>query len=274
MKAITLGLAAALAFSLAPVQAASPITFTITAESGAGALAENNYFSYTSFEGGDRLNVQTVIRDETSIYGGRRYVYHVSETTYDQQGAYKDMAFWTFSTGDAARAPDYVYFKASASISPDADRTVPMTIQALGSVYGTYTTRAADPRFPNVALYPNAVTVASAASHDPADLTVSGSGSTWFDPNGTFATNYYGDMVIPTGGSADMGILFYFPAQVHATGYSLSLISPLYDEGLHHFTERTLLGFDVSPVPEPSTWAMLLAGIGIVGIARRRKTAA
>lgn len=273
MKSITLGLAAALAFSLAPVQAASPITFTINAESGAGALRENNFFTYTYFEGGDRLNVKTVFRDETAIYGDRRYVSHVSETTYDQQGAYRDAAYWTFSTGNAAHAPDYIYFKASASISPDVNRTAPITITASGYVEGTYTS-ASDPRFPNVSLHSGAVTIAAAESHDPAELTTSYGGPAWFNPDGSFSTSYSGDVVIPAGGSVDIGLLFYFPAQLHATSYSLRLISSPYDEGLRHFTDRTLLGFDVSPVPEPSTWAMLLAGVGIVGVARRRKTAA
>ena len=31
--------------------------------------------------------------------------------------------------------------------------------------------------------------------------------------------------------------------------------------------------FEVTPVPEPETWAMLLAGIGLMGaVARRRRT--
>lgn len=33
-------------------------------------------------------------------------------------------------------------------------------------------------------------------------------------------------------------------------------------------------GMNLMPVPEPTTWAMLLAGVGILGAARRRKTAA
>lgn len=37
---------------------------------------------------------------------------------------------------------------------------------------------------------------------------------------------------------------------------------------LHSLTE-----IDVSPVPEPGTWAMLLAGLGIVGFSARRKRA-
>ncbi|AVR94830.1 PEPxxWA-CTERM sorting domain-containing protein [Pseudoduganella armeniaca] len=39
------------------------------------------------------------------------------------------------------------------------------------------------------------------------------------------------------------------------------------------FRTVPLTGRDVMLVPEPTTWAMLLAGVGILGVARRRKTA-
>lgn len=275
MKLSSLGLAATLAFSVAPAQAASPITFNITAESGAGALPESFATSYTSFVGGDKLNMRTVVSEETFTFGGYRHVYRWSDTTYDQQGGYRDTAYWLFYDGDAAHAPDYVYFKATASIDPEANQSVPMTITTSSSVSGTYS-GVSDPRFPNVSLYPGTVTVAAANSHNPVDLiNISSYGSTSFYPDGTFYSNvYYGDLVVPPGGTADMSVLFYLPSQLYATSYSFNMSTPLYDEGLHHFSERTYLDFQILPVPEPSTWAMLLAGVGILGIARRRKNAA
>ena len=275
MKFLTLGLAATLAFSAAQVQAASPITFTITAESSAGVLTPGNMFNYSSFEGGDKLNVQTVLRDETYTYGNARYVYHWADRHYDRQGGYRDDFWWTFDRGDAALAPDYVYFKASAVSNPNAHQTVPMTIKVSSYLSGTYSL-VADPRFPNVSIQPGPVTVASADSHNPADLiSLAGPHDTFFNADGTFFVGgYRADKIIPAGGAIDMSVLFYMPHQLHATSYSFYLGGSLYDEGLHHFSDTDFLGYEILPVPEPSTWAMLLAGVGILGVARRRKTAA
>ena len=275
MKFITLGLAATLAFSAAYVQAASPIIFSITAESGAGALTPSYIFTDSYFEGGDRLNVQTVLRDVTETYGNTRYVYHWADTNYDRQGGYRDHFWWAFHGGDAALAPDYIYFKASALPNPNAGQMAPMTVAVSSYLSGTYST-SADPRFPNVTLNPGPVTVASADSHNPADLiSVPGPNDTWLNADGTFfVAGYRAEKLIPAGDTVDMGVLFYIPAQLHATSYSFNLDGSLYDEGLHHFSDTSFLGYEILPVPEPSTWAMLLAGVGILGVARRRKSAA
>jgi len=55
----------------------------------------------------------------------------------------------------------------------------------------------------------------------------------------------------------------------------LVLDGPAYDFGTHQRTDRIMLYFEPIqlPVPEPTTWAMLLAGVGILCIARRRKNA-
>ena len=42
------------------------------------------------------------------------------------------------------------------------------------------------------------------------------------------------------------------------------------DHGFRSFTFSTF-GVTVTPVPEPETWAMLLAGLGLVGLQLRRK---
>ncbi|GGY97879.1 PEPxxWA-CTERM sorting domain-containing protein [Pseudoduganella plicata] len=273
MKIITLGLAAMLAFSAAQVQAAGPVTFTITAESGAGALTPTYSNTNSLFSGSEKLNVQTVLRDESYISGSYRYVYHYADSTYDQQGGYQDSTHWSVYKADVAQAPDYIYFKASAEISPDADQTVPMTVKLYSTAGGTYSS-VTDPRFPNVNLLPASATVAVANSHNAADLTTAPYSYTWFNADGTFDVSNFADIVVPAGGTADMAVLFYLPAQLHATSYSFDLTGPLYNEGLHHFSETNYLGYEILPVPEPSTWAMLLAGVGIVGVARRRKTAA
>jgi hypothetical protein len=275
MKAITLGLAAALAFSAASGQAAAPVTFTVTVESGAGVLTPTYISGYSYFDGGNKLNINTVLRDEAYTFGNERYVYHWADTSYDRQGGYRDTAYWSVDYAGPAQAPDYVYFKATAAINPDADQTVPMTFDAFTTVRGTYSS-VTDPRFPNVKLYPASVTIASANSHNAADLVLPTYGrTTWFRPDGTFsADDFSGEKIIPAGGTADFSVLLYVPAQLHATSYSIDLTGPLYDIGLHHFSETNFLGYEVQAVPEPTTWAMLLAGVGILGAARRRKTAA
>lgn len=44
--------------------------------------------------------------------------------------------------------------------------------------------------------------------------------------------------------------------------------------GFYNYSQAQVLyaGIDVSPIPEPETYAMLLAGLGLIGfVARRRK---
>ena len=52
-------------------------------------------------------------------------------------------------------------------------------------------------------------------------------------------------------------------ASYETTGFSTDI-----DRGLE---DRDVLGTVVGPVPEPSTWALTLAGLGLVGVAARRR---
>jgi hypothetical protein len=46
-----------------------------------------------------------------------------------------------------------------------------------------------------------------------------------------------------------------------------------YDASSRDLAAFDAIGWDIAPVPEPSTWAMLAAGLGLVGwTSRRRKT--
>jgi hypothetical protein len=47
-----------------------------------------------------------------------------------------------------------------------------------------------------------------------------------------------------------------------------------YDELVDHIDDSRYVSVDVLPVPEPSTWVMLLAGCGLVLLAGRRQSAA
>lgn len=273
MKAFILGLAAMLAFTAASAQAASPFTFTITAESSSGVLP-TDLWGYSSFEGGEKFNVNRVLRDNIFTIGNYRYITHMADITYDRLGGYRDTTVLSANGADGTHAPDYVYFKATATATPGADQSAPMTVEVSSDVSGTYST-VKDPRFPNVNTYPASATVAAADSHNAADLTNISYGHTWFNKDGRFFVYHSSnDKTIPAEGSLELGVLFYLPAQLHATSFTFDLTGPLYDTGLHHFSETIYLDTEVQAIPEPTTWAMLLTGIGIVGAARRRKTAA
>ena len=46
---------------------------------------------------------------------------------------------------------------------------------------------------------------------------------------------------------------------------------PGYNARVEHLTQSEYLGLEILPVPEPSTWTMLVAGAAVLGIAGRRR---
>jgi hypothetical protein len=68
-------------------------------------------------------------------------------------------------------------------------------------------------------------------------------------------------------GSIVNGINFPFGTNVVIEGYRGSITA--YDRSL-----RVFAGAETSPVPEPSTWALLILGFGAIGVASRRRRGA
>ncbi|AXA94795.1 hypothetical protein DPH57_18770 [Massilia sp. YMA4] len=110
-------------------------------------------------------------------------------------------------------------------------------------------------------------------SNDKADLMTIGHGEAG---NGRFFVGGHLDAIKIVPGTNQFEFLVSAPPEVDPGNVFINIFGPAYDAGIRHFEQKYFTGSNVSilPVPEPTTWAMLLAGVGILGVARRRKTAA
>ncbi|HEX8606295.1 MAG TPA: PEP-CTERM sorting domain-containing protein [Pseudoduganella sp.] len=262
--------ALALLLSATAVQAAPLFTFNLTANGSTGEIASQplilTYFSSSS----ERQNETSVYRDEVWDYGSTRFVTHYADVSYQQHGSYYDSYTFGFNNDTATEASKYVLLTGSVSYDQArANGTASLDMSA--NISGTYTRTPPNPRFPGVRQGPAVPTFAAAQSIDPAEL-VDLNSRAWFNQDNTFYTDTDSTFTIGSGGS-ELALLLYSTPGLNSEFYSLSLTSHGYDTGLHQFTEVQYLGYEILPVPEPSAWAMLLAGAGVLALSRRRRAA-
>lgn len=261
-------LALLLAAAVTSAHADPLITFDLTASGASGPLAVTTY-SGSAFAGnGIRVNETVSYHDIVETYGNYQYTWHYSAVSWQEQGSYYD---YFAANVSGATAGQSVLLTGSASVDA-GHASGPVTFDGFSSITGTYTP-VTNPAFPGLVIPPGAPAFASGLSADPAQWATQPAFAN-FAPNLAFSASANVSYTIDADGTSDLGFLLYAPDGLHADYFSLYLNGQLYDAGLYSFAESNYLGFDVVAVPEPSTWAMLLAGAGVLGFARRRRTAA
>ncbi len=94
--------------------------------------------------------------------------------------------------------------------------------------------------------------------------------------NGTLALSCFGacnfaigDEFVILDSTGDLSGEFF--GGVTLSGFGTGAFKVVYDYSLDQVSLQVLE--EVTPVPEPETWAMLLAGLGLVGFAAQRRKA-
>jgi hypothetical protein len=111
---------------------------------------------------------------------------------------------------------------------------------------------------------------------------------TWWNGNGWPATaidydgipNTYEDWLMngapPDNWSTYIGISWYFPVGSQGLTLALSPAASIYNAGINGSPDDSTVGdpavrYQVGAIPEPESYAMLLAGLGLLGFAARRR---
>jgi len=274
MKARILSLAFA-ATSMLPAAQASVLSFDFTV-SGAGGTTPSYIETLNAnfIESGPRSNIVENRYDEVAIYGNNKYITHYANTTYDVYGFYKDAYIFSGSVSGPEGGTRYAYISGTVTFDPTAATNMaegPATMDAGMLFSGTYAL-AYDPEFPSIPVLPPSPQLAFGHGTEKADL-VPVTATTSFNA-GYFSLVGYDDAISLVPGKNAMQFMFYANPALNPGITTAHIFGPAYDFGTHQRSERLVLGYEVLPVPEPTTWAMLLAGVGILGIARRRKNAA
>jgi hypothetical protein len=274
MKARIFGLALAAAVAM-PAAQAGVTQFNFTAVGANGATPWYSETRNTAFvQEGARTNILNGTYDKIETFGNWQYITHYATSSYDVTGYFQDEYIFNGEVAGPADGAKYGYISGTVTLDPSAASNMadrPATLTTSMMISGRYTPSFV-PGFPTVSIPPSQPLIA--VGHDSTDLVTLYSNPTFYNEQFTL-TGYASDISLESGNNALAILLYVGPGM--EPGMTLARISgPAYDLGTYHRTEETYLGYDVVqlPVPEPSTWAMLLAGVAIVGVARRRKTAA
>lgn len=274
MKARILGLALA-ALTAMPAAQAGIVSFDFTVTGAGGTIPSFVETRSTNFvENAPRMNAVAGSYDEVTFFGNSKLVSHYATSTYDVSGFYRDIYDFNGDVSGPDGSAKYAYLSGVVTFDPSAAHNMGEVSPAMDASMlfsGTYV-QAFNPEFPSIPMLPTAPQMAVGYGTTKADLTPLPA-STSFN-NGMFSQVNFIDGIPLVAGQNALQFLLYAGADLDPSMTLARVAGPAYDFGTYQRTERAFLGYEILPVPEPSTWAMLLAGVGILGIARRRKNAA
>lgn len=250
--------------------AARVMTFTANyATTGIGETSELISSSSSFWETGTRFNVVQTLRDEVVIDNGMQTTYHYRDVTYDVEGHWRDAA--QVSLDVTVIGEHTAQFWVIATLLPaEVPRLVDGAPAFQASLYlgGDYVASEV-PGYPELSQPPAPPVFADASSETPAAL------PTWanYDPSGTFNGGAAHAVTGPAGQfQFEFSYLLYGNEDLLTRYIDFALYGPGYDQQILNQGYTELLGIDVVAVPEPGTWMMLLAGAGVLALARRSRS--
>lgn len=264
-------LAAALSLAATGAFAVPVMTFTANHATTGIEDATSTVYSDSSFwETGVRFNIVQTLRDEVVVENGMQTTFHYRDVTYDVQGHWRDAAHIDLDV--TPTGAHTAQFYAIGSLVPgQSSRLVDGNLDFTANLYlaGDYVAGEV-PGYPGLLQPPPPPVFADMSSGTPAQL----AGSVSYAPDGSF----YGNTVhafTATRGQAyyDYSYLLYGNGDLLTSRIAFTLFGPGYDEEVRSLGYTQLLGTDVVAVPEPAAWTMLLAGAGVLALARHMRTA-
>ncbi|WP_338768011.1 PEP-CTERM sorting domain-containing protein [Massilia sp. METH4] len=242
------------------------MTFTAnSATTGIAGAVESQWTDSTFIEHGDRYNFAYTLRDELVVENGEHVLYHYRDVSYDVDGHVRD---WMLLNVDGtASGPHTVQFNVTATL--DTTQTArlvdsgDLSFQVFLSLNGGYD--------PGAAGQPGAPVFSDISSGLPVALTTE---PTWYPEDRHFNANASGVFAAPRDlVTYEYAYLIEAGADLVSEQAAFMIHGPGYDAGVRTLSYSEFLGSEVIPVPEPRTWAMLLAGVAVLALARRPRTA-
>ena len=260
-------LAAALSLAATGASAVPVMTFTANhATTGIEDSTSNVYSDPSFWETGVRFNIVQTLRDEVVVENGMQTTYHYRDVTYDVEGHWRDAAHIDLDV--TATGEHTAQFYAIGALVPgQSSRLVDGNLDFTANLYlaGDYAGGEV-PGYPDLLQPPPPPVFADMSSGMPAVLT----GSVTYAPDGTFSANAVHAFTATRGQAYyDYSYLLYGNDGLLTSRIEFTLFGPGYDEEVRSLGYTQLLGTDVVAVPEPGTWMMLLAGAGVLALARR-----
>lgn len=258
--------------SIASAALAGPVmTFTaVFATTGIHHAHESIYSSSSFHEAGGRFNFAQTLRDEVVIENGMQTTYHYRDTTYDVAGYWRDSVridLDVMPTGDHTA----LFHAVGTLVAGQQTRLVDgdLGFQASLSLTGGYRPGQV-PEYPDLAQPPAPPVFADISSGTPTALPGSVSYLADQSFSGTASHAFTASRFLP---HHEYSYLIHANGDLQTSRMEFALSGPGYDEQIRNLGYTELLGTDVVAVPEPGTWMMLLAGVGVLALARRPRAA-
>lgn len=235
-------------------------------------LPSTNYYTNTYYST-DNYHVETthsstVITAPTNTTAGLAYDYETVTQKYTEYAETRK-----YSYGDLRAVTDGTQYTGGKSVvfEGSVSSTIATTITLDLSVYGKYLA-SSSPFGVSTPALPTLYFGSSLATLGAAPLTYGNSNAAALDYG--LATSYV--LSIAAGQTINFAAAVFAPADVSISEFRLYLESAAYDyqttsTSQTGYTHTSLIGAHIlSPTPEPETYAMLLTGIGLIALRRRR----